>query len=453
MEDKWDAIIIGAGMSGLSVGALLANSGARVLILEKGVEPGGRNCKIEYNGFTLDNGLHAFGREGYLEDVFEKVGKPLPNMRPIDDTYLFLDGDWKNVKNLVPRDKVKKIYKEILETPNEKIEALDDVSLKEWVGQRTSDEILHRFFCNIGQMYLVANKYELISASEVLFAIKDCLLRRGSQQGFWIDGGDNKFILPLVEAVQERGGEIRLGVRVDEIIVKNGVTQGIAIEKPRVNLSQMPETDEIKAPIIISTLPLWDLFSIVSEEHFPVWYTDWVKSIMHRVSYFYTLFAGLKKPLWKEGGFKIHPKFPPTGLFSIFTEISNMDKTNAPDGKGFMICTTQGYYDEFPNLFDANQAKVRRDVKRLFDRFEEGIDTFLEGFKENRLWTFRHAARYSIAQEPGMVGKFRPGAKPPEVKGLYLASDTIRTRGVGINSAACAALNCFDRIREDHEIN
>ncbi len=41
MANKWDTIIVGAGISGLSMGALLANSGLKVLVLEKNSYLGG----------------------------------------------------------------------------------------------------------------------------------------------------------------------------------------------------------------------------------------------------------------------------------------------------------------------------------------------------------------------------------------------------------------------------
>ena len=79
---KWDVVIVGAGPSGLGVGALLAQVGKRVLVLEKENYIGGRAFSTIYKGHFVDNGAHLPMRVGYLEEIFSKVGKPFPNFNP-----------------------------------------------------------------------------------------------------------------------------------------------------------------------------------------------------------------------------------------------------------------------------------------------------------------------------------------------------------------------------------
>jgi len=61
-----------SGISGLSVGALLANAGSKVLVLEKNSYIGGRCHKVEHEGYSIDNAGHSYGGEGYLDDVYAK---------------------------------------------------------------------------------------------------------------------------------------------------------------------------------------------------------------------------------------------------------------------------------------------------------------------------------------------------------------------------------------------
>lgn len=56
---RFDAIIIGAGMSGLAAGIRLAMFGKRVAILEKHAKLGGLNSYYKKGGYELDVGLHA----------------------------------------------------------------------------------------------------------------------------------------------------------------------------------------------------------------------------------------------------------------------------------------------------------------------------------------------------------------------------------------------------------
>ena len=53
MKDKYDVIIIGAGMGGLSCGAWLSHKGMSVLVVEQNVQPGGLCSSYKRNGFNF----------------------------------------------------------------------------------------------------------------------------------------------------------------------------------------------------------------------------------------------------------------------------------------------------------------------------------------------------------------------------------------------------------------
>jgi phytoene dehydrogenase-like protein len=63
---SYDAIIIGAGISGLVCGCYLAKAGMKVLIAEQHHQPGGYCTSFKRKGFTFDAAAHSFGsyREG-----------------------------------------------------------------------------------------------------------------------------------------------------------------------------------------------------------------------------------------------------------------------------------------------------------------------------------------------------------------------------------------------------
>jgi phytoene dehydrogenase-like protein len=73
---KSDVVIIGGGVTGLAAGALLAKSGKRVAVLEKGNQPGGRAYTFEDKGFTLNYGPHAVYRPhtGVLGEILRRLG-------------------------------------------------------------------------------------------------------------------------------------------------------------------------------------------------------------------------------------------------------------------------------------------------------------------------------------------------------------------------------------------
>jgi monoamine oxidase len=55
-EGPYDAIVIGSGIGGLVAGTQLAAKGARVLVLEKYLIPGGSSGYYRRDGFTFDVG-------------------------------------------------------------------------------------------------------------------------------------------------------------------------------------------------------------------------------------------------------------------------------------------------------------------------------------------------------------------------------------------------------------
>ena len=69
--------IIGAGPGGLAAAMLLANSGARVRILERLPRVGGRCSATEVNGFRFDIGPTFFLYPRVLRDIFAAVGRDL----------------------------------------------------------------------------------------------------------------------------------------------------------------------------------------------------------------------------------------------------------------------------------------------------------------------------------------------------------------------------------------
>jgi len=53
---------------------------------------------------------------------------------------------------------------------------------------------------------------------------------------------------------------------------------------------------------------------------------------------------------------------------------------------------------------------------------------------------------FGVIQKPGLVGVYRPHWRAPNVEGLYFASETFRSRGIGVDRAARAGLTVVEDI-------
>lgn len=74
---RYDAIVLGSGLGGLSTASMLARKGKRVLVLERHALPGGYATNFSRKGFTFDVSLHSFdgAREGTSSwDVIKACG-------------------------------------------------------------------------------------------------------------------------------------------------------------------------------------------------------------------------------------------------------------------------------------------------------------------------------------------------------------------------------------------
>lgn len=74
MQDRYDAIIVGAGIGGLLTGNFLVRKGLRTLLLEQHSQPGGYVCGFWRQGFYFDGGDQSFGSSGLVFPVLEQLG-------------------------------------------------------------------------------------------------------------------------------------------------------------------------------------------------------------------------------------------------------------------------------------------------------------------------------------------------------------------------------------------
>jgi len=89
-EGRFDTIVIGTGIAGMTVGAALGKVGQRVLLLEQHFAPGGMTQTFSRHGYRWDAGVHCLGEQGD-KDVAGKLVRWLTDgalqMRRLPETY------------------------------------------------------------------------------------------------------------------------------------------------------------------------------------------------------------------------------------------------------------------------------------------------------------------------------------------------------------------------------
>lgn len=91
MKDRYDYIVMGAGVAGLSFAHEVAKHGKSVLILEKDKQIGGLSQTIEYKGFRFDYCAHRFhtADPDLLKEVREIVGSTFKKHTKKSRIYMF----------------------------------------------------------------------------------------------------------------------------------------------------------------------------------------------------------------------------------------------------------------------------------------------------------------------------------------------------------------------------
>ena len=82
-EKKQSAIVIGAGLGGLSAAVYLAQKGVQVTVLEQNTRPGGRMNVICEEGFTIDMGPTMLMMPEVIENLFHSCGRDPQDYLPM----------------------------------------------------------------------------------------------------------------------------------------------------------------------------------------------------------------------------------------------------------------------------------------------------------------------------------------------------------------------------------
>lgn len=452
--ESWDAIVLGAGVSGLCTASLLAGAGKRVLVLEKQNWIGGRattlNVRIAGEEYRMDNGsFHAItmADRGALSVAYER-GPGLEKLKLGDlqaGMAIFRDDEWWEMKDLVKgadRDDFKRVVDSIASISYEQAELWDAISFDSWIRDLTIRPNVYDFFRGIIWTLTTIPYPQEISAGEVIITMKMSLdsMHRLSSGTFGV-GGSINFVRPLAEYITSRGGEVRTGFRVARIAVKEGKIRGVSVEKPLHGLEyQYPETENIESPVVVNSIPIWELFDLISPEEFPSWFVNIVKSYRSPLP-FSTCTLGINffmaEPVMKDTHHRVAFSLPYSGLSHQCSVVSASDPTVAPRGREW-ISVGGGY------LHDRDRGDRSR-VNAAFEALEEDLKVmYPQIFRGEILVKARRLALVidGLRRTPFYTGRYRLPHTAPGVQGLYFAGDTVRTRGCGIDAAARSGVLC-----------
>lgn len=277
-------VVIGSGMGGAGVSALLAKEGADVTVLERNDYPGGKAASFEREGFIYDTGVHwlARGGKGPMGEVADIVGTEI-KFCSTDTAMEFTTGgrtallsqnmdDEESLQRLFDeievlpenRDGANALFKDLArERSPEELEELDEVSFADYIARFVDDEQLNRVLDGFTGMYMCISRR---AASTGEFIV--CFAGQSKEKNLCYPiGGMRAVPMAYLDALQSLGGELRYSTPVERIVVEGDGVRGVEAG------------GFIPADIVISNNGIKETVALAGRHHFHDDYLAMVDSL------------------------------------------------------------------------------------------------------------------------------------------------------------------------------
>ena len=470
----YDVIIVGAGIGGLSCGALLAKRGYKVLVVEQHYKLGGY-CSSFRRGFVFNTGVEnvsGLWERGPITYLLNDLG--------LDKDELFVKNrirfvyrgmeidvegpeDFKSsLKKLFPEESEKideffdearsayeecygdvefgvplppwlivKVYgeKKLLEYPK------DHPHFYDWM-QKTYREKLDEFFENedlkkllCALMGYVGTKPEKTRAASALTAVVSYYM----YGGYFPKGGAENFARALARVIELNGGKVMLNHRVDEIVVENGEVRGVRVGNKF-----------FRSSIVVSNANAKTTFlELVGEGNLWKEFAEYIRNLKMSPSCF-MVFLGLDEDL---SSYPTIMEDLDEGLSIVIN--SNADPDLAPPGKASVTVLTGADYNEFPER-STEEYKIFKEefAKKLIEKAKKRIPigkiTVVDAATPKTFERYTSMPEGAIYAFDQSIGVKRPYFKTP-IRGLYLVGASTFPGG-GVEAAVISGIICANDI-------
>ncbi len=244
LKSCYDAVIIGAGISGLTCGCFLAKEGMSVLLMDQHHRPGGCCTSFSRNGYTFDAAAHSFGsyREGgnmrLVLEALDMAGKieirrftPSDIILSPDYQITFWSGKDKTVQELQQffpdeADNILRFIGRLTDSKPLDFVALRSMTYKDLLDLYFTDDKL-KAILSIAVFGNGALPPSLISAFTGAKIFTEFIL----DGGYYPDGSMQALPDALAERFEELGGELQLSCLVKKIRTDANSVRGVVLEK------------------------------------------------------------------------------------------------------------------------------------------------------------------------------------------------------------------------------
>ncbi len=313
---RYDVIVIGAGLGGLTAGAKLAREGMKVLVIEQHSRPGGCATTFRRGEYTLEVGLHEMDGPG-SRDVKNRIFGELEvtgnvEFIPVPEFYRFIRGDLAvtiphdpqqaaaRLTEMFPMEKegIERYFEQLLNPRKKPAAGGDpDTSVGDFLDSIISNEDLKLILLgNLG--YFHDDPYSLSLAYYTI--AEGSYYTNGAS---FIKGGSQRLSDHLAAYIISHGGEVLLNHLVTQVKVNGSRATGVSCRR-RNKPAQNPIEATADEIVVNSAIPaLADLLPHDYGEQLREEY-----SVLNTGASLLTVYFGFKRPL-KELGHKYYSTF------------------------------------------------------------------------------------------------------------------------------------------------
>jgi prolycopene isomerase len=367
-SSRYDVVIIGGGVGGLSAGVSLSRSGFRVALVEKNAVPGGNCCSFRREGYRFDLALHQLSgvasEKGFAGAILSEYGvrnriefcpvEPFMTIAMPDREYN-LSGNWQQLQSDLEdyfpqsrgdvRDLLGRIGRDYEDTllahsmvfgkyPIQN--ALQAISLKDKLTfplripglvsalRKTGTQHLRRFVRDERLWSVITATWPYIGLPPGKlsgFFLSDFIGTQHRESTSYPKGSSQILSDELVRALTSSGGVLRLADPVKRILVKDNHATGVETESG----------ERFDARIVVSNADATHtLMSLVGKEHLKASAASRLKAMRPSVGPF-RVFLGLD--------FEIHKHGFPNYEYMFYKEYDH-EQTYAKmqNGRPAMVC-------------------------------------------------------------------------------------------------------------------